>query len=382
VVEGGPRITVKGFVYIEPRTLPPSRKHPKGRKRKYVWSVIDGVKRSEGAFDLMRDARARKRAVESAIADGTYGQDERANILFKDFWVILWEIFLNTLSPGALRQYGLSYRIRFLPFFGHLRLSQITPETVQAFVNSLGGLSPSYIYMIFGHFRSAMNTAVAQGYINRSPCRGIRLPRLRKTVKPMLEPSEVMRLVDITDFPNRALFALLGFSGIRIGEALALRRRHIKLERRDIRIEESWCTNTRQFKPPKTAAGLRTVDMLGVLESVLREYFESLGDIEPDSLLFPSPDNPEQPVSYQTIHGNFRKALAAAGLPAVTIHSLRHSFASVILASGVSINVLARNLGHSDPSITLRVYSHLLKEGLAEGLERADNLFRGEPENA
>lgn len=246
---------------------------------------------------------------------------------------------------------------------------------VQQFVDSLHGLSPSYIVMIYGHFRSCINAAVSQDLLGRTPCRGISLPRVRKSVKPRLEPSEALLLVDIADFPYRALFALLAFSGIRIGEALALRRTGVDLVRLMLLIDSNWDTNTRRFGLPKSDAGIRSVDILPVLAEILCEYFKTR-QFAPGDLLFPSPAAPERPISYQTFHGVFSRALKAAGLPCVVPHSLRHSYASTLIASGVSISVLQRNLGHSSPETTWNVYCHEIREGSSEGLKRADDLFR------
>lgn len=230
--------------------------------------------------------------------------------------------------------------------------------------------------MIYGHLRSCLNAAVAQDFLPRTPCRGIDLPRLRKTAKPRLEPSQIAILIDITDFPYRALFALLAYSGIRIGEALALRRRGVDLVRLLLYIDSNWNINTRELGLPKSDAGIRHVDVLPVLRDVLADYFTTR-NFDPDDLLFPSPDNPKNPVSYQTFHGVFSRALKASGLPHVTPHSLRHGYASAMLASGASINVVMRNLGHSNPSVTFRTYAHEIREGQGQWIDRADDLFKG-----
>jgi len=368
-----------GYFFYETKQLKPSRTYPKGRRRYYLFSMIGGVKSSQGAFDRLKDLRARKRLLESQLADGTYGKTNGEDLLFLVFFRIWWETKRKTLSPGALRQYELSYRTLILPFFGKMRLGQITPQIVQQFVGSLDGLAASYLVMIYGHFRSCINAAVAQDFLGRTPCRGISLPRVRKSVKPRLEPSDAFRLIDVADFPYRALFALLAFSGVRIGEALALRRRGVDLDRLLLLIASNWDTNTRRFGLPKSDAGIRSVDILPILAEILREYFKTR-QFAPDDLLFPSPDDNERPISYQTFHGVFSRALRAAGLPRVTPHSLRHTYASTLIASGVSINALQRSLGHSSPETTWNVYSHEITEGSGDGLKRADGLFRGKEE--
>lgn len=115
---------LKGYLFYETKELKASKKHPKGRKRYYLFSMIDGVKQSEGAFDLLKDLKARKRLLEAQLASGTYGKTNGEDLLFLVFFKIWWESKKKTLSPGALRQYELSYRRRILPFSGRCGLSR------------------------------------------------------------------------------------------------------------------------------------------------------------------------------------------------------------------------------------------------------------------
>lgn len=105
-----------GYLFDETKILPASRKYPKGRRRYYLYSMIGGVKRSEGAFDRMKDLRARKRLLEAQLAAGTYGMNDRGDTAFLVFFTTWWATKKNTLSPGALYQYELSFRKLILPF--------------------------------------------------------------------------------------------------------------------------------------------------------------------------------------------------------------------------------------------------------------------------
>ena len=170
-------------------------------------------------------------------------------------------------------------------------------------------------------------------------------------------------------------------TGARIGEVLALRVKDVDLLRREIRIERTWDKNTRVFGTPKTHGSIRRVDLLPSLAEVLVDFFSLTGASDPDGLLFPSPKDSERPLDYVSVLGVFQKALEAVGLPHVTPHSLRHSWTSTMLSAGAPIATIARNLGHSSPAITWRVYCHEVKEGLGDALHQADSLFRaaGQP---
>jgi integrase len=151
--------------------------------------------------------------------------------------------------------------------------------------------------------------------------------------------------------------------------------KHVDLEKKEIRIERAWDINTREFHEPKTRAGIRRVDIMDPLTEILRQYFVCYPVAGRDSLLFPSITEATQPVSYNSIFGVFKRSLKKAELPDVTIHSLRHTYASIMLSVGASVNTLARHLGHSSPQITFRIYSHEISENLGDALDRASKLI-------
>jgi integrase len=116
--------------------------------------------------------------------------------------------------------------------------------------------------------------------------------------------------------------------------------------------------------------------MMPNLAAKLLEHYEREGCPAADALVFSfGGDRPLDP-------GNTRKQLYAAlndaGLNHVTLHSLRHSFSSVLLSSGASIKALQRSLGHASATMTLNTYSHLIPEDLGNALLRADKLVTGE----
>lgn len=89
-------------------------------------------------------------------------------------------------------------------------------------------------------------------------------------------------------------------------------------------------------------------------------------------------DDGARPLDHSNVRRDFLKALDQAGLKHVTIHSLRHFYASNMLASGCSIKFLQHALGHASASMTLNVYRHLIPESGAEAVTRFDALVGGQ----
>jgi len=115
--------------------------------------------------------------------------------------------------------------------------------------------------------------------------------------------------------------------------------------------------------------------MLPNLKQILDSHRSGNGNSAPEDLLFATRSN--KPIDHSNVRKEFEKALTAAKLKKVTVHSLRHSYASTMLASGASIKALQRSLGHASATLTLNTYSHLIEESMGASIIRADSLFKG-----
>ena len=369
---------MKGIVYIDQRKLPPSKNHKKGRTRYYVISEVDGKKRSHGGHNTERAAKDEKTELLKQIAAGTFGQVEKEDPLFKDYFEEWWSRKKTTLKSGTLIAYQNSFSNYTLPFFGTMKLGDITPEVVQQFVDTIKNLSPGYVRTIYGHFRSCINSAADLEIIPRSPCtKGISLPPLPKIPKEYFGPSDIWKIVDGVENPHRTLYAILALSGIRIGECLALKWKNVDFKSGRITIDQTWeLRGMGGLDDPKTETSIRNVEMVRVLSELLRDYRNELGKVDPEAFLFPAPKNPEVPRSYMGILHAYANTLKTLNLDYHNIHSLRHSFASAAIAAGLSIVTVSRSLGHASPAITLRVYAHEVEETVPRALERVNTLFR------
>ena len=372
---------MRGSVYIEKRKLPPSKKHPKGRTRYYVFSEVNGERISHGGHDRLRDAKATKRTLDGQLADGTFGKPERKNPLYNNFFAEWWESKKKSITESTIRAYESSFRLYVLPFFKRKHVASITPKDVQDFVDSLDHLSGEYVRTIYSHFRACINTALDRDIIDRTPCRRIILPKRTHKRKNYLGPTDVWKLIMGGIPPYPMLFAILALSGIRIGECLALKVRSIKFEEGKIRIEETWGINTRALHEPKSPASIRDVQMIDCLSEILADYLKETGKEDPEEFIFPSPSVKGQPLSYNSVNGVFHRTRERLGLAKCNIHSLRHSFSSIMLAAGVAIPTISRNLGHSGPEVTMKVYAHEIDEMVGPALEKADELFRAARES-
>jgi integrase len=180
-------------------------------------------------------------------------------------------------------------RTKVLPRFAAVPVSSVRPIMVTEWVGSLSaaGLSPSRVRQSYRLLSQIMAAAVANDLIAASPCRGVRLPRMPQTEPHILTVAEVERLAAACREPHGLLVQLLAYGGLRIGEAFALRRRHIKEAAGVVVVTES----------PSEIAGQHSFDTpkshqrreVALPESVVVELRRHLGEQvagEPDALLF------------------------------------------------------------------------------------------------
>jgi integrase len=273
------------------------------------------------------------------------------------------------LKPSTCRNYRTDLRLYLIPAFGELPLAQIGPEEVNTYLASLDGkLRPKSLTHHLSLLVKILSDAVegqrlAVNRLHRS--RAIRRPKaLREDDERPIEiltHEEVNRVLDALPALWYPFFFTLVCTGLRLGEALALRWGD---------FEESGRLHVRRhfsrgaFYLPKTKRSRRSVDigdqLVAVLLGIRRERFGE-GAADPAALLFPSrtggpmfPENLRPRV--------WRPALVAAGVRPVTIHSLRHFYASAQIAQGESILYVSRQLGHSSVKITADIYGHLFPD--------------------
>jgi len=360
------------------------RELPSGKTRYSAIVTVDGKAQQVCSCQLKKDAEAYLKRTQSEIAAGTFRQVKRQDITFKTFYDQWIESKTKSLKPSSSASYEHTFRLHILPVFGERLLCDITPLHIQEWVTSLSDkklsptsdkkLSPATVERCYRYLRSCLKQAEAWELITKCPCRSINLPRTDGKEVVCLNAPEVALVLENSREPERTLFALLALSGLRRGEALGLAWRHITFRDNAIIVERAW-SYWGGFQDPKTASSKRAVPLLPSLAAILKEYHQAQGEPGPDDLLFSY--NGTKPFDPKNVSKQFERAVEAAGVKKVTLHSLRHTFASLALESGWSIKALQRSLGHASATMTLNTYSHMIQEDPGAALLRMDQVISG-----
>jgi len=331
------------------------------------------VERSGGS--RRKDAETLLRRLQEEVAAGTFGK-RIENPTVEQFFNRYMEAKKASLKPSTWTSYEVAFRRHILPILGKKRLRDLRPVDIQAWVDEISqnGLSPATVGRCYRYLRACVRQAEAWEIIDHNPFKGIILPRVPRKELDFLNADEIRCLLDAAKFPEKALFAILALSGLRLGEALGLQWKDIDYGMHAIYVTKAF-SYWGGIQEPKTESSRRAVTLLPVLADILMDYAAFLGNTNPDDFLFQT--RGLRPLDPANARKRFEATLARAGLKRVTLHSLRHSYASLMLSSGANIKALSHALGHASVTMTLNTYSHLIEEKMEEAVTRMDALFRG-----
>src|SRR6266545_4293748 len=275
-------------------------------------------------------------------------------------------------QPGRARTrevHSWALREHLIPYFGRRRLNQISVDDVAGFIAAMRrkGLRGSTTLTTLRPLSKILAHAARRGAIPVNPC-----SQLERGERPKLDDQRPKRILTLEEMRSliapadgeqyRCLLELLLAAGLRIGEALGLVVCDLDRTHSLLRVE---CQLGRdgQRTPLKTAEAQRTIDIPPQLMHRLFALVEERRQLfNPGALVFASRNETG------LVRKVAREALKRAGkaarlaLPAPTLHDLRHSHASMLIALDVPLVDVQRRLGHRKPDTTLRIYAHQWKE--------------------
>jgi len=309
-------------------------------------------------FDRKRDAQRWLDEVAAAVVTGQYVDPNAGKISWSE-WTKRW-MQRQTWVDGTHE--AATVAVSSVPWRGD-PINTVSASHVQAWVAGelKRGLAPSTIKTRLNYVQMSFRAAVADRVIASSPASGVKAPRARKAEAAMrvLGPDEVRAVLEAAgDF--RGFVEVCVFAGMRLGEAAGLQLSDINFLGRSIRVSRQVQGSTikaAKLVPPKYHAE-RTVYVPGELTASLSAHISRHAITDLDEQLFTTPLG--RLWNRNNAAGEWRRIRGEVGLPDdVTLHTLRHTFASNLIASGCDVVTVQRALGHSTPSITLNVYSHL-----------------------
>ena len=288
---------------------------------------------------------------------------------YLDQW--LDDVAPATVGPKALERYRGLCRNQIKPHLGATQLQKLRPADIAAWLLALGktGISIRSIRHAHGVLRTALAHAAAVEIVERNVASIIKPPKAIRTEVDILDAEQIAAALEkLKGHSIYPIAALAIGTGARRGEIAALRWSDLDLDGATVRIARSLeqTKDGLRVKPPKTAAGRRTISLptfaVDALRGHRRQTLElrlklGIGALPPDAPVFGDFDG-NWPNPY-SISDRWRDVVKSRKLPKVTFHALRHSHASALIAAGLDVVTVSRRLGHASPALTLSTYSHL-----------------------
>lgn len=318
--------------------------------------TADGVKHRRRA----RDEDSARLRLDELVRE--YGPGRPSRNTLAD-WLAEWlTAHGRSIRPSTLTSYRGHVRLYIEPLLGRIRLSDLAPRDVRRLIGDLEakGRSAATIQLVIRTLSTALNAAVADRLIRDNPASRVPLPRIEREPVRALTAADADAILDAVagTWIERPVRVWLG-SGLRRGELLGLDQRDLALERGFVVVRRS-----------KTS--VRAVPVSDDAVQALREALAAAPRRGPAEPVFFAPRSGDRMRGDSITHA-LGVRLEAAGLGHLTPHALRHGVASLMLAEGHQMRVIAEQLGHRNPSLTAAVYAHVVpsaQRAAVDALER------------
>lgn len=332
------------------------------------WRTPDGDSRSR-TFARKVDAEHHLTTVEGSKLQGNYVDPQAGKITFRAYSEAWQQVQVH--RPSTVAQVETNLRRHVWPVLGERPLASIRPTEIQAWVKATSDdLAPATVELVYRYVVAIFRAAVADRLIARTPCVGVRLPKVERAPIVPLAVETVKALIDAIDDRYRATVVLAASTGLRQGEIFGLTGDRVDFLRRTLTVDRQLALSKGQgpiLAPPKTAASYRTVPLPRAAVDALAAHMAAYA-AGPNGLIFTNAS--DDPISRTRFSEIWRPAARGAGIPeGVGFHALRHFYASLLIRHGESVKVVQARLGHASAAETLDTYSHLWPD--SEDLTRA-----------
>lgn len=263
------------------------------------------------------------------------------------------------LSPHTIQGYAINIDRHIIPRIGHLRLDKVEPLHIQSLYSQMlaGGKSPKTVLEVHRTLHTALQQAVKWGMIRSNPSDATEKPRIKKRPPKTLQRAQIGAFFKaVRELPSGDVALLCFFTGLRRGEALALRWQDVDFEHSTLRVTQNLIRMKGQtiVKDAKTAGSHRAVLLPpSAVEILSGQYTTAISEY-----VF-CRDN-GQPLDPSTVTHQFGRIAASLGMKGeLNLKGLRHTHATLLLEAGVHPKIVQERLGHASIRTTLDTYSHV-----------------------
>ena len=318
---------------------------------------------------------ATKREAEEWLRNFLITQKADFDMKFADFWKMYCADMETRLREHTMRTKKYIVELKILPYFGNKRVNDITAADIRQWQNELikMGYSPTYLKTINNQLSAIFNYAIRYYDLKSNPCaKAGSMGKSKAEEMDFWTGEEFRKFID--SVMNKRLsymaFMTLYWTGMRMGELLALNPKDVDLEKRTISITKSYQRLGKKdvITPPKTPKSKRVITVPEFLAADIKDYMDSLYELQENDRLFP--------ITKYYLEHEMQRGIKESGVKRIRVHDLRHSHASMLIELGFSPLEIANRLGHEKVETTLNTYSHLYPNKQTKLAERLDSEYR------
>ena len=317
---------------------------------------------------------ATKREAEQWAINFIRKEQSDMDMLFEDFVESYWEDIQADLKESTVDTKKHIIDLHVTPFFRGRKVRDITGQDIIKWQAELKkkGYSETYLRSIDAQIRAIFNHATKVYYLSVNPCDGVKTMGKHKSGNMGIWSDEDFKAFISTvnsDTSYYYAYKLMYWTGMRLGEMLALTLGDLDLDDKSVMITKTYRRKKGKdiITLPKTEESVRKIYLPTFLVDELKNYTSRLYGIMKEDRLFA--------VSKGGIEKDFKNAIQNANktvyIKDIRLHDLRHSHASLLISKGIDVAAISKRLGHRSIRVTLETYCHLF-DGMAKGV--ADDL--------
>lgn len=315
-----------------------------------------------------------KKEAEDWLSQFLLQQAGDISMTFGEFWEIYKGDMGKRLRVSTMYQKEHVFTTKLQPYFGDTPLNKITPPMIRKWQGEMIslGYKETYLKNLNNHLTCILNYAVRYYNLKSNPCR-----KAGSMGKSRADKVEFWTLEEFTRFLNEVAdkkiswiaFKILFWTGMRLGEMLALTVKDLDFENNTISITKSLnrMNGENLITPPKTAQSVRTIIITEELAKDLKEYVDSLYSPSSETRIFSS-------ITKHYLEHEIKRGIRQSGVKKIHIHCLRHSHATMLVQMGFSPVEIAERLGHGRVTTTIETYCHSSSDCQKKMVERLSEM--------
>jgi|SRR5579872_6761944 len=266
-----------------------------------------------------------------------------------------WEsLVLTQHKPSTQVTIRSHIRKHLVPFFGHLQMRDIGPEEVQRFVSSVK-VSAKTAKNLFATMQMLWKSARTWGYVAHDAVFDVVLPKRHRVAHRFFSVEEVQRIFASAPEPYHTFYWLALETGMRAGELCGLRVNDFDLQQGFVSVRQSVWRG--KFQSPKSENAIRSFALSPRLLAHVADFLKRWKPNE-RGLLFATRNGTPWDANL-LVKRKLYPLLDSVGIERGGLHAFRHTNSTLMDRLGVPLKVRQQRLGHSDPSLTLGVYTHV-----------------------